>query len=314
MRVHVLQSDNTLIWYRLSDRWRFISRIIFAGAVGLMIACSFEVYAGSIESPWLYSGDITNVAAFASKLIEKTDPVSQFLGETLSPDCIESLAKWKAGDINETNLQGILIQHLNNDVITDVSIYDAKRFAAVKLRSETKLLLDKNPIRNDLLYLNRLLLEDAYPFDISRTHKRITNNPPEGISAEEHEKMIRDSAFYRYFAESPGLEVDTRQFFGRVKSKIKPKDLQSWAEGLLKEHKVEGHRLQLRRGDIPDFILKLDPPLEPNVTVLPSYVSVDWGGGFGFWGLFIGDRSPPSNTNLFFIEWVPGVYVYHTRD
>ena len=297
----------------LLDRARISLPSITAHAVCLFAACSLQADAGSIESPWLCSGDITNLPDFALRLIDKQDPVSQFLDETLSPECMKALAKWQSGDIDQANLENVLIRHLNSDILTDVSIYDAKRFSAIKLRSETKLLLDRNPNGNDLLYLNRLLLEDAYPFDISRSHKLITNSPPEGISAEQYEKMMQ-IPLYRHFMESPGIEVQTRQFLARVKSKIKPKDLQLWADSLLKGRKLEGHRVRLQRGDIPDFILKLDPPLEPSVAVLPSYVSVDWGGGFGFWGLFIGDKSSPSNTNLFTVEWVPGIYAYHTRD
>jgi len=47
-------------------------------------------------------------------------------------------------------------------------IFDAERFGAIRLREETGQLLGRDPQGDDLRHLNRLLLEDAYPLEISR--------------------------------------------------------------------------------------------------------------------------------------------------
>jgi len=50
------------------------------------------------------------------------------------------------------------------------SIYNSTRFANVKLRPETVQMRDSNktPEAEDIAWLNRMLLEDAYPVELSR--------------------------------------------------------------------------------------------------------------------------------------------------
>ena len=61
-----------------------------------------------------------------------------------------------------------LIEFLNN-IINGSLIYDIKRFNEAKLRSKTEHLLKDNPKGEALVYLNRILLEDAYPLEIIKT-------------------------------------------------------------------------------------------------------------------------------------------------
>lgn len=290
-----------------------IRKLVVCFGLYLASASVLQIYGQTLVMPWFYSGDITNLSAFAAKLINRSDSVSQFLDAEMS-SISNSLAKWHGGMISDSNLEAVLVRHLNDDILTDVSIYNAERFRAVKLRPETKSLIDKNPSDNELLLLNRLLLEDAYPFELSRQHALRTNSPPEGISPEEHAKLMRDMPLYKYFSESPGIEVKTRQFLARIKAKNNPEDLLRWADAFLKAYARAQQSVRLPQGQVPDFILNLDPPLKPNVTVFPTYVSIDWGGGFGFWGLCIGEKNRPDNPSVFVLEWVPGVYAYHTRD
>ena len=44
-----------------------------------------------------------------------------------------------------------------------------QRFSQVNLREETKKLIEKKPQEEDLISLNRLLLEDAYPNEIAKS-------------------------------------------------------------------------------------------------------------------------------------------------
>ncbi|HTA30010.1 MAG TPA: hypothetical protein VK731_05975 [Candidatus Cybelea sp.] len=48
------------------------------------------------------------------------------------------------------------------------SIYKEKRFKGVTLRAETAGLLKHKPTGSNLVYFNRLLIEDAYPTELSR--------------------------------------------------------------------------------------------------------------------------------------------------
>jgi hypothetical protein len=134
-----------------------------------------------------------------------------------------------------------------------------------------------------------------------------------GISREQYRKMMREDPLFRHIMEQPDCKTQTRQFLDRVRAKCGAKELQDWAQQVLEKHKEDKEFSGIPHDDIPGFILSLDPPLEPSVIVFPrSHVAIDWGGGFGHWGLFVGGTSPPDNPIIYAIEWVPGVYAYHS--
>ena len=125
---------------------------------------------------------------------------------------------------------------------------------------------------------------------------------------------MREDPFYRYLVETGDYKTQTIKFLKRIKAKHRPKELQDWAQKLLDAHKNDEKPFYLPHSETPAFILELDPPFPPFVTVYPkSYVGVDWGGGFGHWGLFLASSKRPNNPTLFVIEWVPGLYAYHTN-
>jgi hypothetical protein len=71
--------------------------------------------------------------------------------------------------------QGI-IEYINS-VIADPLLYQPERFADVKLRRMTQLYLGKNPHGFERIWLNRLLLEDAYPNTLIRKLKGTDCSP-----------------------------------------------------------------------------------------------------------------------------------------
>ncbi len=58
------------------------------------------------------------------------------------------------------------MEELNN-ILRQSCIYEKRRFAGVKLEDQTRHLLGQKPQGDDLIRLNRMLLEDAYPLEIS---------------------------------------------------------------------------------------------------------------------------------------------------
>ena len=113
--------------------------------------------------------DFTNVSSLADKLKQPTDTVSIYLKSKLSDTTIAVLTNYETLASDPYPLQ-IALAHDFNDIATN-SIYDATRFSNVVLRANTKKILDQNPQGDALLNLNRLLLEDAYPMEITRIHK-----------------------------------------------------------------------------------------------------------------------------------------------
>lgn len=123
--------------------------------------------------------DFMDAPSLASKLIAKSDAVSGFLYDQLGGPAQQDLANWKAGNLTVQNLETCLTKCLNA-VITTSTIYDRQLFASVALRSKTKHVLNQQGQEANALRLNRLLLEDAFPMEISRgieIEKRLLGEP-----------------------------------------------------------------------------------------------------------------------------------------
>ena len=119
-------------------------------------------------SAWTFSvDDFQDIGAFAGKLTTRADAVSAFLYRKLSAKTRQALEKYQGARSDTGPLQEALAHDLN--LITKGElIYNAHRFARVTTLSETKELLARRPQGEDLIRLNRLLLEEAYPREISR--------------------------------------------------------------------------------------------------------------------------------------------------
>ena len=111
--------------------------------------------------------DIRDLASLALKLQQPQDGVSTYIQGNLSTATQQALADFQGSDSNPDPLQTWLVEDLNA-LIGSESIYNALRFSGVVLRPKTLLLMALSPIGDWLIRLNRLLLEDAFPREISR--------------------------------------------------------------------------------------------------------------------------------------------------
>ena len=112
-------------------------------------------------------GEIEDPHAFVQRLLG-SDPVSQFL---MSSGITNNADAAHPANGDPDHLESILVTNLNH-IITGPSIYDSNRFQGIHLRLATDALLRQNPSNQDLIRLNRRLLEDAYPAELG------TNNLP----------------------------------------------------------------------------------------------------------------------------------------
>jgi hypothetical protein len=130
----------------------------------------FNVLAPAPEgSSEFLPGDVTNPAALRDKLsASASGSLSAFLWTQLEKD--ERYVLHHANGTPE-NTNAALLDVLNRVVDAGVSLYTDRRFSGVALSSETSRLLRQTPaVRGpDLVRLNRLLLEDAYPAEIARS-------------------------------------------------------------------------------------------------------------------------------------------------
>ncbi len=110
--------------------------------------------------------DLTNPGRFVKKLIEATDPVSRYLRRCFSDELIQYLNDYDGADLLPTPFEELLVDELNT-VTRGGHFHDKDRFAGVTLSPETEQLLNKNPDGEELVRLNRTLLQEAYPGDIA---------------------------------------------------------------------------------------------------------------------------------------------------
>jgi hypothetical protein len=116
----------------------------------------------------LSSGEITNSAAFASKLANGTDAVSAFLRTHLDDSVRAAIAGYSPSNANAKAAISALVKDVNQ-MISGPSFYDEARFRSVAVRPETIELLKLSPTGQQLARLNMLLLEDAYPAELTKS-------------------------------------------------------------------------------------------------------------------------------------------------
>jgi hypothetical protein len=137
---------------------------------------SSDVVIHIIHAPSTFSAkEIKDLPEFVNKLTRHSDPLSSFLWERFS----ETLTNYKALPPNTNVLEALVVSQLN-EVIAGPSIYERGRFQQVSLRPETTNLIEQSPGGTNRASVNRMLLEDAYPAELSRT--LIYTNSEESIS------------------------------------------------------------------------------------------------------------------------------------
>jgi len=112
------------------------------------------------------ASDILDLEGLSAKLQKAAadDGVSQYLRQHLSPATLTLLTNY-VGDA-DTNLQKALVADFNK-IIQSGPIYEPGRFGNVKLSGDVKKLVDQQPQGLDLYRLNRKLLQEAFPHELT---------------------------------------------------------------------------------------------------------------------------------------------------
>ncbi len=158
-------------------------------SAGLLGSRFLEVTKGGTSDSSVFAfGDLTDLGSFVAKLKEPAagDGLSKYLDSQLSTSTRNLLSKRPPG--GDANLHQALLQDLNR-IITTKFIYAPDRFAGTKLPDEAVELLDEEAEGADLVRLNRLLLESAYPSEIAKSKPYPTY--VEGKSRQPHEILVR---------------------------------------------------------------------------------------------------------------------------
>lgn len=143
-----------------------IIAIQFPGVWGNGYVVTNRILHGQYSPSAFSAGEIVKPITFAAKVKKPLpeDTLSQFLGTHLSPET-RDLASRYAGRA-KWSLQEALAEDLNR-IISSGPVYEPQRFADVKLTPETQALLGQKPDGPELVRLNRLLLLEAYPAELS---------------------------------------------------------------------------------------------------------------------------------------------------
>lgn len=128
----------------------------------------FDFYFNSeAENALTFSAaDIKDLGRLAWQLNLPRGPLSAWIKTALSASARGILSNYRETGKEPGTTETALVEDLNK-IISAGPIFDAKRFAGVNLRPRTRDLLAQNPQGDDLIRLNRLLLEDAYSREIS---------------------------------------------------------------------------------------------------------------------------------------------------
>jgi hypothetical protein len=116
-----------------------------------------------------FSGnEIVDAPGLAKKLSDKSDAVSAFLSNLLDETGKTSLTSIATGTGDTKQARSALAKNLTR-IISTGSLYETKRFQHVVLRPETQQVLSLEPRGAELVHLNRLLVEDAFPQEMSKS-------------------------------------------------------------------------------------------------------------------------------------------------
>ncbi len=126
-------------------------------------------------------------------------------------------------------------------------------------------------------------------------------------------KLSQSNLLYE-ITQEPDYKEQTRQFLERARRTQKPDRILAWGLEILEAHKNGKGGFELPSDELPSFIKSLDPDSgEPRVWgVVNSNLMIDWGGGFGHWGLRVEGGQTQSPCYLYTIDWVPGLKAYHS--
>ena len=113
-------------------------------------------------SSFFEADHFSDLAGFSAKLKAGTDPLSKYLAEKLSPGTRSALGG------TGSSLASSLADDLNA-VLEAGPLFETNRFTGVKISDRTWRFIKENPQSHTRIRLNRILLEEAYPKEITKS-------------------------------------------------------------------------------------------------------------------------------------------------
>jgi hypothetical protein len=133
----------------------------------LVFIQGFNFFVKTAPSRKFSTDDVCDSAQLAFRLTTAGGAASAFFRDSLSRNALDGLLAYRSTGVVPPGLEARVSEDLNA-VLSGPLIWERDRFAGVRLRPETRDLLEKRPKGEDIHCLNRLLLEDLYPLAIAR--------------------------------------------------------------------------------------------------------------------------------------------------
>ena len=150
-----------LVWQKWRElpeptRGRILAPVLLCvGVLGLVIGMGSAAFD---------TDDILEPHRLADGMRDEADPLSRYVQGRLSPVAVVALGKERIGP---NNLRVALVDDLNA-LVAGPPLYEPYRFAGKQLRETTQQWILRSPQGEELAWLNRRLLEDAYPEALRR--------------------------------------------------------------------------------------------------------------------------------------------------
>jgi hypothetical protein len=139
--------------------------------------------------------DLRDPTSLIRKLQDAADPLSGYLRDLFSEEGQQMLGEARDLDAPPEGHLRILVDELNR-LLEDEDLYDGGRFHGVDLAENTSRLVGEGLRGRDLVRLNRLLLEQAYPDELARSFALYRVGP-----GQEHRRI--NGALERWRGERP---------------------------------------------------------------------------------------------------------------
>jgi len=119
-------------------------------------------------TPFFTVDHLKDLPSLAAKLKTPADEVSRFFHDNVSDATREILSTFTDSSSGGKTLRDALVDELNK-IVRGNSIYAQQRFASVRLSKATQNLISQNPKEEEVRRLNRLLFEDAFPRELTKS-------------------------------------------------------------------------------------------------------------------------------------------------
>ncbi|MYA71517.1 TlpA family protein disulfide reductase [Candidatus Poribacteria bacterium] len=148
----------------------------------LLITLSTQIAPRADTSQFLLSGDdLKDLGSLAVKLQDTRAVISQHIAPQLSAETQQLLGEYDGISSPSPELRKALLDDLNR-LLQVGPLHDAESFADIELSKRTQEFLAQNPQRGDsLIHLNRLLLTDAYPYELVSSSEKQKPDDSTGI-------------------------------------------------------------------------------------------------------------------------------------